>query len=303
MFRNISWVSAISIFRRGDSDIIRIYDIFSNLMKVTTGAKFLNLGFWNKEHDTPYQAQKRLTELLGEFGLFSFAHTILDVGSGYSLPAYTWLSKYPNIQVYCINSSFHQLKEANYACREVKNKSYYGIELVSISNLNQRIHHLNAISNLLPLRSNHFDRIVAFESAHHFRPLEIFVSDCSRLLKQNGLLILAIPVITSERSRICRFLDLGILNLTWASEHYTIRKVRFAIENNGFKIIETKFIGPKVYQSLANYYFNNLAELRTKIVQEYPSVVEWILRKSILRMKKASASGKIEYLLIKSTKK
>jgi cyclopropane fatty-acyl-phospholipid synthase-like methyltransferase len=298
----IAWLAFLSIFRRSDSDVVKIYHIFSNLMKITTGANFLNFGFWTDDINTPYEAQLRLTELLSEFGLFSYAETILDVGSGYSIPAYNWLSKYPNTQIYCLNSNFEQLKEANYAYRKTKNGVYSGIKFVSISNLNDRIYHLNSISNLLPFKSNFFDRIVAFESAHHFRPLEIFIKDCKRILKKDGLLVVAIPVITNQRSKIYQLGDLGILNITWASEHYTIEKVRLDIENNGFKIIECMFIGSQVYQALANYYFNNLTELRSKIVKEYPASFEWILRKSISRMKKASLNGKIEYVLIKSSR-
>ena len=33
------------------------------------------------------------------------------------------------------------------------------------------IHHINATSTILPVRNNSVDRVIAFESAQHFKPL------------------------------------------------------------------------------------------------------------------------------------
>lgn len=300
MLRKIAWLAFLLMLRRSDKDVVMIYDLFSNLMKITTGGNFLNFGFWTDGITTPFQSQKNLTELIGQMSLFSFGHKILDVGSGYSIPAINWLSDYPGTQIYCINSNFEQLREANSSMYRSKEKIYSGFDLSAITDLNYRIHHINSISNLLPIKRNFFDRIIAFESAQHFKPFEVFIADCKKILKKDGLLLLAIPVVTASKKNIIQFLSLGILNITWASEHYTFKEIQDTLENNGFKIIEVKFIGSHVYQSLASYYFDNRTELKMKIAEEYSEFFEWILNKSIQRMKKASVDGKIEYVLIKS---
>lgn len=302
MSRKTSKLIFPSIFRRSERDVVEIYDSFSNLMKIATGGNYLNFGFWTEGINTPYQSQENLTKLLGEFGLFSYAETILDLGSGFSIPAFKWLLDYPGIQVFCINTSPVQIKEANNALHEAGTEIYSGIDLSSISNLHQRIYLINSSSNFLPVKSNFFDRVIAFESAHHFQPFEAFIKDCKRMLKKNGLLLLAIPVLSKNRSKLEQWLDLGILNITWASEHYAIEKVKADIQNNGFEILDLRFIGPQVYQKLADYYFSNRSLLGAKIIKEYSVLFEWILNKSISKMKKASIEDKIEYVLIKSSK-
>lgn len=66
---------------------------------------------------------------------------------------------------------------------------------------------LNATSTALPLSDESADRIVALESAQHFRLLEKFISKSRKVLKPNGLLIIVMPVVTQAKP----FFKLGIL--------------------------------------------------------------------------------------------
>jgi hypothetical protein len=54
-----------------------------------------------------------------------------------------------------------------------------------------------------------------------------------------------------------------------------------------------------VYGPLTDYYIKNRDVLRRKILKEYPSYLENILYKSLLKMKDASQKGIIDYALIK----
>jgi len=71
------------------------------------------------------------------------------------------------------------------------------------------------------------------------------------------------------------------------------------ILSTGFTISEEKLIGSNVYDPLADYYLKNRAKLRSEILKNYPSYVETILFKSIQKMKKASKSKIIDYVLLK----
>ena len=90
MFFRITWLALLSLMRRNDKDVVKIYNIFSDLMKVTTGGNLLNFGFWDTQVNHPFDAQMKLTSMLGIFGSFQNAKDILDVGSGYSIPAIKW---------------------------------------------------------------------------------------------------------------------------------------------------------------------------------------------------------------------
>ncbi|MGI0093467.1 MAG: methyltransferase type 11, partial [Nitrosotalea sp.] len=68
------------------------------------------------------------------------------------------------------------------------------------------------------------------------------------------------------------------------------------------KIIEIKLVGSNVYLPLAEYYTQNRQFLRSEILKKYPSYVEKILFKSMLKMKQAAMDNTIEYVLIKCTK-
>ena len=67
--------------------------------------------------------------------------------------------------------------------------------------------------------TNSVERIIALESAQHFKPFNDFISESHRVLKKGGILTFAIPVV--KKNSIIK--NLGILALTWSSEHYEAR--------------------------------------------------------------------------------
>jgi hypothetical protein len=58
-----------------------------------------------------------------------------------------------------------------------------------------------------------------------------------------------------------------------------------------------------VYEPLSDYYIQNREKLRNVILESYPSYIEKILYKSILKMKKLSEERVIEYAVIKVASK
>ena len=127
----------------------------------------------------------------------------------------------------------------------------------------------------------HVDRIIALESAQHFKPIGDFISESKRVLKDDGILALAIPT-TTDNSNLS---NLGILKFTWSSEHYSQKQIIDEISKNGFDIIESNNVGKNVYSPLAEYYINNRDDLRKKIITRYSK----ICRKNSFRINEKNA--------------
>ena len=274
---------ALWTFRRNENDVVNLYNALSPVMQLATGGNMLNFGYWHKDDTSPIDAQNRLCTKIAQLTELDSANTLLDVGSGLSSPSMMWSRLYPSISILCLNINYNQLQLA----KQTLNKN----------RVNSMINVINSTATKFPLPSNSMERIIALESAQHFKPFHNFISESHRVLKKDGILTFAIPVIKNNSS----VKKLGILALTWSSEHY---KQDFVISKTTkkFKIIKKTEIGHDVFEPLSNYYNKNRRRLRNNILTQYPSYVENLLFKSLLKMKKASQEKLIDYLLIKCIK-
>ena len=263
-------------FRRNENDVVKLYDALSPIMEVSTGGDMLNFGFWDESTPHPIDAQKRLCTMMGDMAQISSAEMIADVGSGILGPAKIWISQYPSLQISSVNVNFSQLAS---------------VEPDNISKL-------NSTARMLPFSNSSLDRVIALESAQHFKPVGDFFSESYRVLKDDGILALAIPTTTDDSS----LNNLGILKFTWSSEHYSQKNILDEISKNGFDVIESSDIGKNVYPPLAQYYINNRDELRKKILSRYSKYVEKILFESMKKMQSASQNGLIGYSMLKCKK-
>jgi len=274
---------ALWTFRRNEKDVVNLYNTLSPVMQLAVGGDMLNFGYWDEKDTSPIDAQNRLCDKIGKIAELNSANSLLDIGSGLSSPAIMWARLYPNIDISCLNINYTQLQLAK---KNVKEKIP-----------NSVIHEINSTSTMLPFSTNSVERIIALESAQHFKPFSNFISESHRVLEKDGIFTFAIPVIKKNLS----IKNLGILALTWSSEHYTQDFV-ISRTTRKFKLVEKTEIGTDVFESLTNYYIKNRSMLRNKILAQYPSYVENILFKSLLKMKKASHEKLIDYLLIKCVK-
>ena len=261
-------------FRRNEKDVVNLYTTLSPVMQIATGGSMLNFGYWSSTHTDPISAQNNLCLVFAELAELSSAKHVVDVGSGLSAPSKLWRDKFPNLDLYDVNINFDQL-------------CFPGIQ--------KNIEFLNATSTKLPFANNSIDRVLALESAQHFKPLSNFICESKRILAKSGFLVLAIPI-TTERSS---FGKLGVLKFTWSSEHYTLDFLKHLLNSAGFTISEEQFIGSHVYPPLTDYYLENRARLKKLILENYPQYVEKILFKSLLKMKKSSEEKMIDYVLLK----
>ena len=272
-------------FRRNPSDVIDLYNTLSPVMQLATGGNMLNFGYWSKADD-PVAAQERLCRSVEELADLRSAKRLIDVGSGLGAPARFWISRHDPLKVVSININRQQLMQS----------------LPSKGNENlQRLSCVNATSVTLPFPEGSADRIIALESAQHFRPLSEFIRECRRVLAPSGVLVLAIPVTGRPLSGIAKLLRLGILSLTWSSEHYSAEQVTSALTAGGFRVASITGIGHEVYEPLTDYYLRNRPAIKRRILAKYPAFLESILHRSLVKMRQASQEGLIDYLLIKAS--
>jgi cyclopropane fatty-acyl-phospholipid synthase-like methyltransferase len=307
------------ILRRNESDIVNGYNFATPYYMRATGGTMLNFGYWNGKTATLGQSQNELCMLVGKFAQLNSAKNVLDVGSGFSAPAIYWKSVYSTLNITCLDINFPQLKSAARLVEQGRTELI--LRILRKHKEHSFINHktatdiglLNGTAKMLPITDECIDRVIALESAQHFKPLIQFIQECKRILRHdNGLLILAMPVITmfkSLRSKIHEFMRLGILSLTWASEHYELEYVKSLIARSGFEIIDIQKIGPHVYEPLAEYYTQNRTIIKDIILKGREStylqnipykIIERVIYNSALKMKEASQKKFIDYVLIKA---
>ena len=270
-------------FRRNENDVVNLYNVLSPVMQLATSGNMLNFGYWDENTTSPIKAQNKLCDLMGNIAELDSANSLLDIGSGLSSPALRWALSYPKIEISCVNINYQQLQTAkNHLKERIPNFSIYEI---------------NSTSTMLPFSKNSVDRIIALESAQHFKPFKNFISESNRILKKDGVFTFAIPV-TRKKSNIK---NLGMLSFTWSSEHYDKDFIIDATSKK-FSVVEKMEVGSHVFEPLTDYYVKNRKSLQDIILKQYPSYVENILFKSLLKMKKASQEKLIDYLLVKCIK-
>ncbi|MGC1927413.1 MAG: methyltransferase domain-containing protein, partial [Candidatus Nitrosopolaris sp.] len=296
-----------------------------------TGNNMLNFGYWTDNTQNPMEAQNELCRLVGKFAELDFAKNLADIGSGFSEPAILWKSVHTSLNITCVNINFLQQKVAaelrrlkrsnNIVNSKISQQSLLSSSIIAstITNAIEIISLVNATAKILPFRDKCMDRVIALESAQHFKPLMQFIQESRRILESDGLLVIAIPVIKLSKycslltSTIQEFMKLGILSLMWASEHYELKNIESMINKVGFDIIDIHWIGSHVYEPLANYYTHNRKAIKDIMLKDESSALsssyllnisydlfEKIIYKSALKMKVAYQEGIIDYVLIKA---
>lgn len=318
LFQTIVW-----FIRRNDWDIVNYYNFLAPFFLRATGNNMLNFGYWTDYTQNPVEAQNELCRLVGKFADLDLAKNLADIGSGFSEPAILWKSVHTSLNVSCVNINFLQQKIAAELTRlrnnNIVNSKISQQSLLSSSNAIEIISLVNATAKILPFRDKCMDRVIALESAQHFKPLMQFIQESRRILECDGLLVIALPVIKLSKSSsplkatIQEFMKLGILSFMWASEHYELKNIEYMINNVGFDVIDIHSIGSHVYEPLANYYVHNRKAIKKIILKDESQaqlssymlnisydLFEKIIYRSALKMKVAYQEGIIDYVLIKA---
>ena len=323
----------LSLVRRDERAVVNLYQVFSSYARLLTGTNMINFGFWTHETKSIKQAQLALCTLTGKLSELDSAKKIIDIGSGFLGPAEQWNLEYKFIDnLICIDINYQALKMSR-----VTNSRYtYSKKLLmkpsvetNVTNSKYTTNHsgatmsiVNATATCLPFADSFADRIIALESAQHFKSFLQFIQESHRVLKKGGLIVIAIPVVTRPNAfgMSCKnmILDslrnvrvLGILSLTWASEHYELDQIKSIISQEHFVIKDIICIGSSVYVPLTDFYVQDRKEFRSIIMDKHSSflkklaldIAERIVHRSALKMKQLSLSGNIDYVLIKALNK
>lgn len=259
--------------RHSGKDIVKMYTKLAPLMQVGADTKMLNFGLWDGTFSL-LDAQKKMTEHISDFADFANAKRILDVGSGFCVPARIWKQKFPYLEIFCLDLNFDHLNH----------ESKTGV-----------LEPLNSSSNYLPFSGGIFDRVIALESAQHFTRLEEFFVESKRVLSDDGKLVVAIPI--AEDSGLLA-LKLGILNITWISKKYSKGRVLECVKKAGFVIEKQESVGDLVYRPFADYYVKNRDILKQKLHSLYPASLERLIYGSMKKMRYLSEKKVIDYLLL-----
>ena len=316
--------------RRNDWDIINYYNFLAPYFLRATGNNMLNFGYWTDNTQNLTEAQNELCRLVGKVAELDLAKNLVDIGSGFSEPAILWKSVHTSLNIICVNINFLQQKVASELMRQGSNNDIVNSKISqqsllsssldnTITNTIEIISLVNATAKILPFRDKCVDRIIALESAQHFKPLVQFIQESRRILEYRGLLVIAIPVLKLSSyyslltPTIQEVMNLGILSLMWASEHYELKNIESMINKVGFEIIDIHWIGSHVYEPLANYYLQNRRMIKNRMLKDGSSsllsssflnfsydLFEKIVYKSALKLKVAYQEGIIDYVLIKA---
>lgn len=326
LLRSIQFI--IWIIRHNDQDIVKLYNSLAPLIIRLTGSNMLNFGYWAGNINNPLEAQQNLCKLIADISEFSDSNLlkVVDAGSGYSAPAKYWKSKYTTLDIICVNINYVQLKKTNTKDDDV-GKAPLNDKLLHDSNTNKNLLTLvNSDAKILPFASGCIDRIIALESAQHFKPLNKFFDESKRVLKRNdGLLLLAIPIVKRKKEinsdsviktnilsnlvkKIRNNLTLGILSLMWSSEHPQLNDVLGELRASGFDVKDILFIGNYVYEPLTEFYIKNRNRYKNIILSENPSfikyllytILEYVYFRSALKMSNLSKRKIIDYAIIKA---
>lgn len=284
--------------RRNEKDVIKLYNSLSPIMQVATGASMLNFGYWHGDANNLVDAQTNLCTLVGKLADLGSSKILIDVGSGYGAPALQWSDEYKLGNILCVNINSQQLVNGF----KIASGNIENARVSDARCLRTHITCINSSSLCLPFATGTVDRIIALESAQHFKPFDMFIAESYRILQPKGLLVIAMPVTVSLDNVLKKLFNLGILNLTWSSEHYGFEYVKSIVRRYGFEIMDVTMIGTQVFEPLGLYYTQNRKELRQKIMVHYPSYIEKILWKSVVKMVTVSKKGLIEYILLKAQK-
>lgn len=318
LLKPILWIN-----RRNEKDVIDLYSSltpFVQLALADSNNNMLNFGYWTQSAATPIEAQIELCRLVGEFADLQSAKKVIDLGSGFCAPAILWECMYDNnknLDIICVDTNLKQLTAAlektTLPITTIdKSELFYMVNKnLEVSKPIKSISLVNAAATRLPFADNCVDTIVALESAQHFKPLSRFLRECRRVLIPKGLLVVAIPILGpnfSNQSFIRQLTKLGILYFTWASEHYSLDKIKSAIVTQHFEIQKIQHIGHGVYEPCADYYIQNRQVLRQRLkTKAFPltkslliELVERLIYISALKMKDSSQNEIIDYVLIKA---
>ena len=221
----------------GDDVVPTLNDAFVNEKKPL----WLNLGYW-KEARTYKTACEDMARLLANSGKFKDVNNLLDVGFGFGEQDLLWVTEFGVKHIEGVNITPLHVEVAN--------------ERKKSSNLSERINYQIGNAVNLSFEENTFDRVVALESACHFKPRVDFFKESYRVLKNEGMLVIA-DMVSKEGEVVTRKSQKKGREEIYIPHENAITKNVYLkqLKEAGFEIVTAFSIAPYVYAGARKYFY------------------------------------------------
>lgn len=156
-------------------DVPAIYDLLST-RAATAQALYLNLGYWKDAQDLD-AASNALADLAADGVRLGADDTLLDVGFGFADQDIRWATHYKPARIIGLNLTASQVRVAR--------------KRVAERGLEDRIDLREGSATAMDLPDESVDKVIALESAFHFRPRAEFLREAFRVLRPGGRLAVA----------------------------------------------------------------------------------------------------------------
>jgi SAM-dependent methyltransferase len=151
------------------------YDLASTDNYLTERTLFLNVGWWKDQPSTLDEACEALARFAGEQLQLGPDDRLLDVGFGFGDQDMYWMERFKPREIVGINITRSQVERAR--------------ERVAARGMSDRIDFKLASATKMPFEDNSFDKVIALESAFHFRTRADFFAEAFRVLRPGGRLV------------------------------------------------------------------------------------------------------------------
>ena len=245
------------------------YEIWWNLKK----SMAVHYGFWDKNTKSFNEALENTNREMAKLAQLKPCHNVLDAGCGVGGAAF-YLASTIGCSVFGITLSEKQLKLANEFKQSFENKNLVNFSLQDFTKTN--------------FKSESFDVIWGCESTCYANPKINFINEAKRLLKPNGILIIA-DYFIEPKGLIDKDKYIKNWGDLWAiQEFHSQHNFIDELEKNGFEIEQNIDVSKQVFRSSKRMYYSYL-------VGALPSILYNLLNNTSRFGKKHYQSGYFQY--------
>lgn len=265
----------------------RIYDLLSTAW-VTERGHYLNLGYWRRAVNIE-EASDALAMLVAETASMGEGDVVLDCGFGFGDQDILWAQTLRPHQIIGLNITASQVIVAR--------------DRIAAAGLQDLVDLRHGSATEMAVESQSVDRVVALESAFHFRTRERFFREAWRVLRPGGRLVTADIIPLPSASALSTLLK---QRLTWslaaskfvipAENAYSRLGYHSKLVRCGFEQVKVESIRDHVYAPLHQY----LTDHPQRIERLHP--IARLPARMMLRAQAENVYSGLDYVLASAVK-